>query len=354
MSDWMNDPFLAELMFGRDDPAATPSYGGDGVLSWEEAPRLNPFLNGARSDMDAGLPSNVSTVLAPKPAGEVDGRGISRDIGSAKTILRQFGLDGLIPIVDGWIRGGMSWEEAQVQLLDLSTDAGKTFDARFPAIRLRRQAGKPALTAAEIVNYEKNATDILRAAGLPQGFYDTKDDFTDLLVKDVSLNELNQRVNNGFAAVAKAPAQVREAFSQFFGANGDAALASYFLDGEKALPMLTQAVATAEVGGAGLQFGYGLGQQRAEQLARTGVDYGKAVQGFDNLSSLRSVFDETISESVDLTEQGTGVDAVFNLDGGQAKKQVQDRVDQRKAAFGGAGGAAAGQQGVFGLGDARS
>ena len=277
-----------------------------------------------------------------------------REAAQAAALLADYGLDDLIAIVDQWIRGGMSIDEAMLQLRDPKTDAGRIFDARFPAIQLRRATGLAPISPAEYVAYERQATQILRSAGLPQGFYDSREDFTNLLAGDVSIGELNQRINDGFVAVSRAPAEVRDAFGSFFGANGDAALASFFLDQSKSLPILQEIVDTAQVGGAARQFGFGIDRGRADQIRQTGVGFEQARSGFGTLAALKPVFEETISEAVDLTAEGIGTDAVFGLDQGQGARTVQRRVDERVAAGSGlSGGGAAGERGGFGLGSAR-
>jgi len=276
-----------------------------------------------------------------------------RESASAAMLLKNYGLDDLVPIVDKWIRGGMSWDEAQVQLYDTKSKAGKIFDKRFPAIRLRQEAGLAPISPEEYVNYERRSKQILTSAGMPPGFYDSNEDFTDLLTKDISLDELNTRVNAGFVAVAQAPQAVRDAFSKFFGPSGDAALASYFLDPAKAMPALEKVVAQAQVGGAASQFGFDLGLDKATQIADTGTTFDSARQAFGGLAELNPVFNESISETTDLTAEREGVDAAFSLDGGGAREAIQKRVDRRKADFSGGGGAATGQAGVFGLGSAR-
>ena len=280
-------------------------------------------------------------------------RDAARESASAKTILNEYGLDELGPIVDSWIRGGMSIDEAMLQLRSDSTDAGKIFDKRFPAIKLRRAAGLNPVSPAEYVAYERQARQVMRAAGLPQGFWDGREDFTNLLVGDVSVAELGDRISRGFAEVANAPAPVRAAFGEFFGANGDAALASYFLDAEKALPVLQEEVRVAQVGGASKAFGFNLGKDRARQIAQTGATFDSARTAFDNIRTSDSLFTESISEQQDLTMEQQGIDAAFALDQGEARKALSRRLEERVAKGAGTGGAAATQTGAFGLGSAR-
>lgn len=272
---------------------------------------------------------------------------------SVKNMLRQYGLEELIPDVDGWIREGLSWPEIEAMLRDPTSKPGKIFDTKFPEIRLRTEQKLAPMSVAQIQQYRTVAKQYMRSAGLPQGFYDEVSDFTNFIVGDVSLDELQTRVRDGFTAVASAPKEVREAFGEFFGTHGDAALASYFLDKDKALPALQKAVEASKVGGAARQFGFGIDKDRATSISETGADFGAARSGFSNIRNMDSLFTETASETVDFTAEGEGVDAAFGLNGGGASKLLTRRLGERVAAGEGSGGAAAGERGVYGLGSAR-
>jgi hypothetical protein len=337
----------------------TPPEGVAGIIQSYQDANGQTYWRDAGAQM--GVPIGASGGEGRVSSGDATGTGpggggsggSSAASSSAALILKQYGLDQLIPIVDTWIRGGMTWDEAQLALYDRSTDAGKIFDQRFPGIRMRQEKGLAPISPAEYVDYEKNAYEYMHAAGLPSGFYDNKDDFTNLIANDVSLNELNTRVTQGFAQVATAPPEVRDAFQHFFGAQGDSALASFFLDPDKALPALEKQVNIAQIGGAGLQQGLNFNLDRATQITDTGISDTQARQAFANIHNMDPLFTNTASESGSLTGEQQGVDAALNLDQGQAKKQIQDRLDQRNAEFNGGGGAAGGGSGFFGLGTAR-
>jgi hypothetical protein len=64
------------------------------------------------------------------------------------------------------------------------------------------------------------------------------------------------------------------------------------------------------------------------------------------------VFDETISETNDLTAEREGVDAAFDL-GGDGVDKINKRLEQRRAALDGGGGAVV-SSGQSGFGSARS
>jgi hypothetical protein len=223
------------------------------------------------------------------------------------------------------------------------------FRQRFPAIAAREAAGLPPISPAEYVAYERTAGQLLRQAGLPPGFYDDRSDFTELLTNDVSVAELNQRVSEqGWQRVASAPQQVRDAFGEFFGVQGDAALAAFFIDPERAVPLLQRMAAQADIAGRALQAGnLRLDANRAGELADIGIQGLQVQQAAANVAEKSALFSESVSETDDLTGEREGLNAALGV--GDAST-LAARQAQRVAAFSGGGGAAAGQAGVAGLG----
>lgn len=228
------------------------------------------------------------------------------------------------------------------------------FQHRFRAIFQLQKMGQPAPTPAEVIAYERNAAELMHSAGMPPGFYDKPDDFVDLIVNRVSANELASRINQGFIRVQSGPRAVREAFASFFGPSGDAALAAVFLDPKKALPALQQQVGAAEIAGAGFNFGFKLSRDRSLEAAGQGYDYAAANDRFANLVRIAPLFSETISEHDDIQAETEGVQTVFGLEGAsQASRKIEQRSDERAAAFEGGGGAmGSARTGARGLGAA--
>lgn len=267
-----------------------------------------------------------------------------------KDVLAHYGLEGLAGVVETWVRDDVPPGEIAVRLRE-----APEFKQRFPAMEARKRAGLPAISPEEYINFERQTRQMMMQSGLPSGFYDSPEDFTTFISNDVSVSELSGRIQNGFTAVAMAPPAVRDAFGKYFGAQGPGALAAYFIDPSRALPELEKQVAIAQVGGAGKQFGFNLSLGQATGLADTGVGFEGARQGFEQIGDMAPIFSESISEKDDFTAEKEGVDTVFGL-GGDSKEKVRRRVEQRRAAFGGQGGAgaAASGRGVIGLGAADS
>ena len=220
----------------------------------------------------------------------------------------------------------------------------EAYQTRFRGLTERVAQGLPAMTEREYLEYEESAEQIMRANGLPTVFR-TQERYAELIAGNVSLAELNERVQEGFVRVNMAPPEVRDKFAQWFGPAGDSALAAFFLDKEKALPALREQIATAEVGGIGAQFDLDFTYDRASKIAQAGVDKDSARSGFAQIQQLDPLFQESVSEEEDLTAIDEGADAVFDL-GGRGATALERRGRERVAATSGGGGANVGSTGT--------
>lgn len=273
------------------------------------------------------------------------GLGANRDALARLTqILKQYGLGDMTDWVRGKLLAGASEAEITLDLYDQPQ-----FKQRFPAIEARRAAGLNPVSPAEILEYETRGRELLRRAGITAGSFTDRDYLQGLMTKDVSLAEVQDRLNDGLLRVKNAPPEVRTVFGSYFGTSGDAALAQLFLDPDKALPELEKMASTAVAGGIGQRFGVLIAQGIAREIADTGASDAAIWQGFTQLDAMRTLFQESISETRDMTAEGEGVSAVFGTQPG-AQKAVADRIGARTSVFRGGGSAASNDSGVVGLG----
>ena len=279
---------------------------------------------------------------------------------SAKAIiddtLRRYGLEELSAWAWGLIQTDASPAEIINQLYDPSTQGGAVFAQKFPEFEALRQAQNAGAnvyvpSVEEVLELRRSYSEIMRQAGLPTEFWDEPTDFVGLIVNQRSPRELAHVVNEGWERVTNAPSEIREAFADLYGIDGDSALAALFLDPERAAPMLIQMARTAEVEGTATRFGAGLGLARAERVASLELSRREIEQGFQSLDNLASLFQETITESDDLTLEGIGVDAAFGLAGG-AQRTLERRRAARLALLSGGGGAIETREGIIGAGTA--
>lgn len=215
------------------------------------------------------------------------------------------------------------------------------YKARFAGNEARRKSGFNALSEAEYVNLENTYRQLMRASGLPQGFYDQNDDFVQLIAGDVSPAELSNRINNGYLAVQQANPQVVNEMRRLYGVD-DSALAAYFLDPAKATPILLRQAQAAQIAGeATLQAQRELTAAQAEQLAVAGVSPEQARAGFQTIAAAEELFvplPGTTEQAITQEEQMAGV---FGTSAA-AQQRLRQRSRERAAAFE-AGGRFAGQ-----------
>lgn len=223
------------------------------------------------------------------------------------------------------------------------------YQQRFQGMALRQAAGLPAISEGEYISYERQAYQLMQAAGMPEEFR-TQDYLARLIGQDRSINELNQSISNAYLAVTQAPPEVRQTFGEYFGPQGDQAFASFILDGDYSGAALERMAQQAIVGGTGQTYGFQVGQGLAEQIVQRGLT-GTARQSFEQLASQRSLFTETVSEAQDITET-QGIEAAFGVDQNEVER-MRRRQESRAAAFGGTGGGIITQEGAIGLGQAQ-
>jgi hypothetical protein len=197
-----------------------------------------------------------------------------------------YGLGALVSPLKGLIESGISPAEFTIKLRE--TDAYKK---RFAANSARINKGLRALSEAEYIGLEDQYQDVMRRYGLPQEYYARGDmgrqeGFEKFIGGDVSPVELEDRVQTAQRRVLNAAPQVKDALTQFYGAeigNGD--ILAYVLDPDKAIENIKRKVTAAEIGGGAMRAGLGLARARAEELGQYGVTGQQAVTGFGTIAS---------------------------------------------------------------------
>jgi hypothetical protein len=243
-----------------------------------------------------------------------------------KKMFDSYGLGTLAPSIAAYLKNGYSADT--IGILLQSTDAYKK---RFAANEARAKKGLPVLSPAEYLATETSYRQIMRASGLPNGFYDQTTDFQKFLENDVSPSEIQSRVTAASNFVNSAPAEAKALFSQWY-TKGD--MIAYALDPARAEPLVGKSFEVAKVGAAATTQGLGIDQNMAQSIAERGVSSEQASQGFGiiagtlaNDQKLAGIGGETIS----------GYDAmreVFFSDAAVSKKR--DRLaSQERARFGG-------------------
>lgn len=268
-----------------------------------------------------------------------------------RNLFRQYEVDE--PDLQSWVRDLLIKDKTEDEIMLEFYDQPAVI-RRFPGNQIRKQKGLTPLSPGQYLEYERTRRQILRAGNIPEGFYDSFEDAANDIGNDVALPELEWKVNEGYRRVNQSSPFIRQAFNQYFGTNGDAALAAWFMDKEAVQPVLERQIATAEAAGTAWRYGVNIGAGQASLLATMGYGVDRLDAGFRQISEMSPLFQESISETEDLTAESQGIETVFNAGGtgAEANKSLRKRVEERTAAFRGGGGSLVTERGFAGFGTA--
>jgi hypothetical protein len=248
-------------------------------------------------------------------------------------MLREFGLEALAPKILGYVKQGFDTNTIGYELQQ--TQEWKT---RFAANEVRKTKGLPVLTPQEYIATERSYRQIMSAAGLPVGFYDSTDDFRSFLERDISPTEVQSRVNDARAFIDRADPAAMAEFRRFY-TTGD--MVAFALDPERAAPVVGRAFNAATIAGESLNQGIGIKKTEAEALANMGIDAEQAQRGFSmiageehNAAKLAAI------EGQQLTVQDL-IDETFRADSAAATKRRKLGANEQ-GRFGGSSGVGAG------------
>lgn len=271
------------------------------------------------------------------------------DTGNAEAIIRdtlsRYGLESLVSWAITQIKEGKSPNEVLIDLRKTSQ-----YKTRFAGLEQRRANNLTAMTEEEYLQYELEADSLMSRAGMPNALRN-RETYADLIGRNISLIELGQRINNGYRAVAAAPMEIRRAFADYFGPNGDSALAAFFIDPDRTEQFLLDAVEISQFGGTAEQFGFDVGRGTAEGLRNRGYSLPELRSRLMAAREQTHLTQEIISERMDLTDDT--LLRSFGFDDVDARESLRRRVEKRIADFQGGGGSTLSGRGFAGFGSQR-
>lgn len=264
----------------------------------------------------------------PDPYDQSSARGI---LGTA---LASIGLEDMTDWAYAQLTAGNAPEEILLNLRQ--TDRYKQ---RFIANDYRKKAGLNPLSESDIISYETGFRSLMNQYGVPSTLYSSTADIAKFIGQDLGIPELTDRIKNGFADVQGNPG-LRAQFRDWYGPDGDTALALYFMDHENSLPLLQKQIGAGTLGATATRYGYTVGKQRAEELASAGInlDPMSVNNAFAHLAKIDPLFHATAEEGnlgTAPTIQQQGLDAVLGTGPGGA--ELDKEMAARQAAFGGGG-----------------
>lgn len=188
-----------------------------------------------------------------------------------------YGLGTLAPKIFDYIQKGYSADTISILLQDTSE-----YKERFAGNEERKKRGLPVLAPNEYLSVESSYRQLMRTAGLPEGFFDQPSDFNDFIGKDVSPTELKTRVDLAAQATTLSNPNYRRALEEMYGID-DAHLTAYFLDPDRATPLLQKQAAAAAIGAEALKRGLKVSES-SEAFATAGVTAAQAAQAYGTIA----------------------------------------------------------------------
>ena len=221
------------------------------------------------------------------------------------------------------------------------------FKKRFPGYHPRLEAGYNAIDIQDYLEYETTFKELMYTHGLDTYINTSTNTKTmdtyigDLITGNISIEQVQQRINQGVSAVMNAPEQVRSTFTSWYGENnGENALLANFLDPNEDLFDLKNMAQAAIAGGYAIDI---LGeegritQSMAEEIADLDYSNQQLQQAYTQLSQQTLLFAEKAGEE-DYTIAREGVKSALNMDS-EIQERIRRRKRQRMGDFSGGGGA---------------
>lgn len=273
--------------------------------------------------------------------------------------LTDAGLGDLLKIGADGTPSGWLWDQITSGLdsqaeLQIALEATPQFQSRYGVIldlRKRAAAGEPVQvpTVSQVREYEQSATQIMRQAGLPSFMFDTVGEVQDLMRNGFSVAELEQRLGQSWARVQSTDPAIRDAFTQFYGVQGDAALAAFYLDKNQTVAKLEQYSRAAYTAGMGHSVGVDINKQVAERIAGMPLSEAGIVQGLTDTAHITGsgILNAGITEQPDLTQADALNASVFG-DGAAAARIARRTLARQANDRSSTGGGALTQSGLVG------
>lgn len=233
-----------------------------------------------------------------------------------------YGLESLADTITDLVRKGYSGDTVSLMLQDTPA-----YKQRFAANDARKKAGLPVLSPAEYLSAEKSYRQVMQAAGLPKGFYDSSDDFQKFLANDMSPSELNARVQSAAEVVNNADPLYASQLQRLYGIDKGMMIANA-LDPERALPLIQRQANAVTYATAAAQQGLQVGAQPSEYFADLGVTGAQARAGFANIAETLPTY-EKLQQIYGGTGTGASLAELQSATfGGTGQTEAQKRIKQ--------------------------
>lgn len=326
-----------------------PNWDGPGPGPMIDVPSL-PDLTPRSKTVEATGPEPVIPIDT-SPTNNGGGTSVVLPTSSSasdelKAILERFGLGGLFDALNSAVIADKTLAQNTDALFGAVRN-NPIYIERFKGNIARTKNGYVPLSEAQYIAQEQSYSTTLKNSGMPKGFYDTKDDFANLMANDISPAELSDRIENGYKMVTNAPPEVVNQLKMMVPDITDANLAAYFLDPAKSGTQIEQMARAANIAAQGKTAG---GMQltgvQAQSLAQSGISTQQAQAGFSQIGQQAGLYRPLQGEQ-DITQEDILAGTFTNEQA--AQQRIARRKRGRTAGFEAGGSFAQGQQSNIGL-----
>lgn len=259
--------------------------------------------------------------------------GTNRDAFVAlETLFNSYGLGSLVQNIFNFIQQGYSQDT-----ITLLLQQTPQYQQRFAGNAIRQKNGLSILSPADYLATEASYYQVVKAAGLPQNFYDSTSDWVNWIGNDVSPTEVQSRVQMAQTATEQAPPDLVQALGQM--GVPKQSLVAYFLDDTKALPILQTQFNAAQIGASALRNNLVMDPTRATTFANMGITVDQANSAYQQIGETLPTLEELGRVYNQNYTQQTAENNLL-MGSGQAALQTQQLESKERAAFSGNVGAA--------------
>lgn len=279
--------------------------------------------------------------------------------------LVQLGLGSLFRVDSSGQPSGWLWDQIQngvdtPERLLMGLEGTNEFRQRFGVIfdmrdRAARGEAVTVPSVSQVLEYEDQYRTLMSRAGVPVWFYDSPQDAQNAIRKNLSIEQIAERVDSSFSVIQRLPTEVRDVFAEYFGDSSDSTLIAAVLDPDKTLASIERATRAAVAGGFARRQGFDLTAQQAGEYASLGRSASQTEQEMAQVAQLQNLATAQVGEAQ--LPIGEGTDVAFRAGGlgeANAQGQLEARLSTRRLGqTQSSGGALALQEGIVGAGTAR-
>lgn len=193
-------------------------------------------------------------------------------------LFSRYGLGSLAPKIVELVQ---EYGPENTNTILLQLQETEEYKARFVGNEYRKQAGYSVLSPAEYIALESSYREVMRRAGLPEGFYDQQGDFNQLVGRDISPAELASRAQAAVDWSLNIDETQKKALLAYDINHGD--LAAYFLDYDRGLPLLQAKFDKALLAAERARFGAEIDKQFADELFSAGRTVEQVREGYGRI-----------------------------------------------------------------------